>query len=189
MGLDTVELVMEIEDEFGIRIADDEAERITTVGQTVECVARHLAARRPPGPVVCTSARAFYRLRAALGERFNVPRSAVRPGTPVGTLVPACATGGDWHDVVARCDLRPEPFRWSSPFARQVPPPGTTVRELIAARSTGRAAGDDRFAGPNGQVALRLIFEKLAEVVSEQAGVKASDIGWDTRYVQDLNMG
>jgi acyl carrier protein len=33
MGLETVELVMQIEDEFGIEIPNEDAERIQTVGQ------------------------------------------------------------------------------------------------------------------------------------------------------------
>jgi len=34
-SLDVVEMVMAIEDEFGIEIPDEEAEKITTVGQVV----------------------------------------------------------------------------------------------------------------------------------------------------------
>lgn len=41
MGLDTVELVMEFEKYFGIRIPDSEAEKIYTLDDTVTCIARH----------------------------------------------------------------------------------------------------------------------------------------------------
>ena len=40
-SLDLVELVMELEDGYGIRIAEDEAERIKTVGQAVDFVLSH----------------------------------------------------------------------------------------------------------------------------------------------------
>jgi acyl carrier protein len=38
-SLDTVELVMEFEDEFEMSIPDEEAEKIRTIGQTVDYVA------------------------------------------------------------------------------------------------------------------------------------------------------
>ena len=37
-SLDTVELIMELEEEFGIEIPDDDAENITTVGAAVKYI-------------------------------------------------------------------------------------------------------------------------------------------------------
>ena len=37
-SLDTVELIMEFEEEFGIEIPDEDAENITTVGSAVEYI-------------------------------------------------------------------------------------------------------------------------------------------------------
>ena len=41
-SLDTVELVMALEEEFSTEIADDEAEKLTTVGKTVDYVLNSL---------------------------------------------------------------------------------------------------------------------------------------------------
>lgn len=41
-SLDTVELVMEFEDEFEMSIPDEEAEKIQTVGQAIDYIAEHL---------------------------------------------------------------------------------------------------------------------------------------------------
>lgn len=38
-SLDLVEMIMEMEDKFGVKIPDEEAEKIRTVGQAVEYVA------------------------------------------------------------------------------------------------------------------------------------------------------
>jgi acyl carrier protein len=43
-SLDLFELVMELEDGYGIRIPEDEAERIKTVGQAVDFVVLHVSA-------------------------------------------------------------------------------------------------------------------------------------------------
>jgi len=41
-SLDTVEIVMEIEDEFDIDVAQEDAEKIQTVGQAIDYVEAHL---------------------------------------------------------------------------------------------------------------------------------------------------
>ena len=40
-SLDTVELIMEFEEEFGIEIPDDDAENITTVGSAIEYIEKN----------------------------------------------------------------------------------------------------------------------------------------------------
>ncbi len=40
-SLDTVELIMEFEKEFGITIPDDDAEKITTVGDAISYITEH----------------------------------------------------------------------------------------------------------------------------------------------------
>lgn len=42
-SLDTVELVMALEDEFGMDIPDEEAEKLTTVGKALDYVLAHLS--------------------------------------------------------------------------------------------------------------------------------------------------
>jgi acyl carrier protein len=41
-SLDTVELIMELEEEFGLEIPDEDAEKLTTVGTVVEYVEKNM---------------------------------------------------------------------------------------------------------------------------------------------------
>jgi acyl carrier protein len=41
-SLDTVELVMALEEEFGIEIPDEEAEKITKVGEAIDYIMAHM---------------------------------------------------------------------------------------------------------------------------------------------------
>jgi len=40
-SLDLVELIMELEDQFGVKISDEDAQKIETVGQAVDYVTTH----------------------------------------------------------------------------------------------------------------------------------------------------
>ncbi len=42
-SLDLVELIMSLEEEFGMEIPDDDAEKITTVGEAVEYIDEHVS--------------------------------------------------------------------------------------------------------------------------------------------------
>ena len=48
-SLDTVELVMEFEDEFELSIPDEEAEKIQTVGQAIDYIKEHVAKSKQQG--------------------------------------------------------------------------------------------------------------------------------------------
>ena len=43
-SLDTVELVMELEDEFDLTIPDEEAEKLKTVGEAIDYIQKHIEA-------------------------------------------------------------------------------------------------------------------------------------------------
>ena len=42
-SLDTVELVMELEDEFDLTIPDEDAEKLKTVGEAIDYIQKHMA--------------------------------------------------------------------------------------------------------------------------------------------------
>lgn len=85
MGLDGVELVMEVEDRFAVELPDDEVSRIRTVADLAAIV----IARLPRGQNVCPTARMFYVIRRLLVADAGVRRNDVRPDSPLDKLIPS----------------------------------------------------------------------------------------------------
>jgi len=111
MGLDFVELILEVEEEFGIDIEDEEAEECSTVGALHRLVLSKLKAgkgRNGP-PTAC----AFWRLRQGLMEVAGVGRRRVRPETRLEELIPRRGRRAAWERLEARTGLRLPGFRLS----------------------------------------------------------------------------
>lgn len=79
MGLDGVELVMEVEDRFNIRIPDADAAHVRTVGDLSALAVRHV---RRCESAVCPTAAQFYRIRRSLSG-IGAWREGARPTTPI----------------------------------------------------------------------------------------------------------
>lgn len=75
MGLDGVELVMEIEDRYDIRLTDAECSAARTVADVAALIVAHL----PKYEGRCPTARAFYEFRQCAMTHGKVMRQAVRP--------------------------------------------------------------------------------------------------------------
>src|SRR5688572_24456515 len=86
MGLDSVELVMAIEEAFEIRIEDSEAEQLFAPRDVIELV---LLKTSRSFATECLTQRAFNRLRSGLVRYGEVKRQAVKPKTRIASLISA----------------------------------------------------------------------------------------------------
>lgn len=77
MGLDTVELVLAVEERFSIHIPNEVAARLETVGQMHQFVVEHLQQRDPPH---LTSDEVLTILTGVICDQLGVPRDRVVPG-------------------------------------------------------------------------------------------------------------
>ena len=84
MGLDAVEFVMEIEEEFGISIEDDEVVFFRTLGTVHDYLLEKCEGRKR---LDCPTRSAFYRLRRAMGVVLGIEPRSLRPTTPVLPLL------------------------------------------------------------------------------------------------------
>jgi acyl carrier protein len=94
MGLDSVELLMRIEEEFSIDLPDEDVSYVHTVGELYEVVLSKL--KTTPD---CLSSRAFYRTRRALVDVLGLPRRSIRPSTYLEPLFPPAHRKQLWSAV------------------------------------------------------------------------------------------
>jgi acyl carrier protein len=96
MGLDGVELIMAVEEKFGIEIADEEAQNVLTPRILYELVEKKI---RTIPTELCHSQRGFYILRRAFRAQFATNRKAFRPGVALDSLVPRQDRRRHWEEL------------------------------------------------------------------------------------------
>ena len=86
MGLDSVELVLATEEEFGIAIGDDDAINLTTPQKVADYVVSRLGTPEV-SPNRCLSQAGFYRIRSTLIRQFGARRGEIRPDSRIRDLL------------------------------------------------------------------------------------------------------
>jgi len=102
MGLDTVELIVSIEDQFGIAIPDAECETIATVQQMVDSVFEKIKIQ-PNNK--CLSQIVFYRIRKIL-EQFGHDKQKITPNTRMSDVLSTTNLAPDWKRLEAKLQLK-----------------------------------------------------------------------------------
>lgn len=97
MGLDGVELIMAVEDEFQIAISDSDAEQCVTVGKLVNVVHARL---RNSSSDPCLSQHGFYVVRKTLMDTLALKRSQIRPNTKLESLIPRPGRKDAWRKLI-----------------------------------------------------------------------------------------
>lgn len=107
MGLDTVELVMEIEEEFGVSLPDSEASQIETVGQVWRFLLNKTTGWQMSG--VCLSAATFYTLRR--GTQCLGIQQKLCPDTAIEEFLPKGDERHFWQRLAQATGLTLPPLR------------------------------------------------------------------------------
>jgi acyl carrier protein len=111
MGLEDLEIIMEVEEAFGIKIPDEDCTRILTVGGMAHYVENRLYGTTTPlAETRCATARGLYALRRAMMSTLGVERAAIRPKAKLRTLVPYSTRHQFWVSL-EREGLRAPPLR------------------------------------------------------------------------------
>ena len=98
MGLDGVELIMAVEEEFELVISDEEAGNVRTPGDLTDLVYSKLRKDRSDP---CQSQHAFYVVRNVLIKELGVRRDQIKPYTNLCTLIPKDNRKKIFQDVIS----------------------------------------------------------------------------------------
>ncbi|MGM0494850.1 MAG: hypothetical protein ACQER1_18095 [Armatimonadota bacterium] len=94
MGLEGVELILAVEDEFGIRVPEERAQEMETVRDLYDYIVDTLVSNRPG---VCPSMFVFYRMRRALGESLGLNRRSITPDSDFRELLAESTRPRHWE--------------------------------------------------------------------------------------------
>jgi acyl carrier protein len=103
MSLDSLELLMEVENTFGIQIPDLEAEEIGTVGDFYQCVLSKLEILPIEG---CRSQKLFYRFRRILADKYKISLKSITTTTPLENIIPKKNRKQAWRELEKRFVLK-----------------------------------------------------------------------------------
>lgn len=180
MGLDTVELVMDVENRFDITVDDRDAEHLATAGQLCDYVVSALRRRLPTSPSACLTAHQFYTVRSEFLREWDVGRGWVRPRTRLSGIIPARHRAAVWSRLSRRLGIHPSPL--NRPHRRRLGPT-STVADIV--RYQVSRVGEFLVGG---RLAEGAVWAAVREIVAEQTGVPLERIHRDDHLIYDLGM-
>ncbi|MEM7315271.1 MAG: phosphopantetheine-binding protein [Planctomycetota bacterium] len=181
MGLESVELVMAVEDRFGTSLPERELENLRTVGDLYDFVMQRI---RHQNGALCASASTFYQIRHILVGKFDVDRTAVRTATPLDELVNSPNRKRFWDEIasVFSWDLpRLVRSRWLQWNGDVFPSDFDTVKKLVK-WCVERNQITDEFGLSDAEA----VWDEVCKLVADVAGIDVSGLDRETSFVDHL---
>ncbi|MDR0775452.1 MAG: hypothetical protein LBE81_02285 [Azonexus sp.] len=182
MGLDGVELLLAVEEEFGISVDDADAATLATPGMLSDYVIARLG-NVGESKGRCLSQAGFYRIRSALVRQFGARRNEVRPDSPIRNFLNGNIRQ-QWVELKKAIDAPHLPWlrcRKSIAFPIHIVMPlGGLALLALAGVSSGWALVFVLFALP---LCAAIITNRLGDIVPENA----STVGALVPYVRFQN--
>jgi hypothetical protein len=181
MGLDSVELVMAIEEEFGVDIPDQDAENMITVGDVYDWVKLRIATSTP---MACLTQRVFYKLRRALVENYSVSRHTIKPETRLTDLLPVEVVEDGWPFLQMFIDLKTPPFKVANEILGfRLSHESLTMRELVDAliMINGKALSPQVDSEEE-------VWRRLVKVFVRQLSLNPEEVKYHARIARDLGV-
>lgn len=188
MGLDSVELVMAFEETFQISISDQEAERMRTPRDVIDCIAAKLDAKAGD-PVVVIRAKeesAWVHLTHALQGLGVMDGEVGRDQKLDDVFADRSSRQQRWRQLKEQLDVKAWPrLRWfglSTDFPSNLKTLGD-LSEWMSHHHLLRLTEDERQALTRGDIAFL-----VKHIILDQLGLQEEQYGEDKRFIEDLGL-
>ena len=180
MGLDTVELLMGFEEEFGIEIPDEVAERLTTVRELHDYLSNTLILVEP---MKCLSQKIFYKLRRGLIEIYKLQRKDITPNTLLSELVSYDQLQDGWPYLEMFIEMRTPSFEVSNKLLGFTLSSRTlNMEELVQSL----IKLNPKFLVPDDRPEIHDIYRRIVDVTVRQLNVNREEVHMDASWTKDL---
>src|SRR5689334_7854063 len=128
MGLDLVELVIRVEDTFGVQIPDRVAAELTTPKKVTDFILSRVEESDDPLP--CMSQKAFYSVRREFTHQLSLPRRQFTPDASLKEILPEERRDEVWKNIGSSLGVK----RWPALSRKSwlfMTPTVQSVRDLI----------------------------------------------------------
>jgi acyl carrier protein len=181
MGLDSVELVMAIEEEFGLEIKDEDAFYLTTVGEVFNYLRSKLT-KIPPED--CLTQKVFYKLRRALIENYGLRRQLISPNTLLSSLLSLKEIEEGWPYLQMFIDLRTPSYKKACDlFGLEFNVEILTLRQIVK-RLISLNIEKLNVLVPEDKD----IWDRLVGTIHKQTNVNLDEITMDAYFAKDLGV-
>lgn len=193
MGLDTVELVMNVEKHFGIHIPDKEAERILTVQDFADCVCKYVNVN---SHAKCKSQYLFYVLREYFVTEYLYDRIRFKPSTPIDDVIPMDGRDIVWDKLTDDFKMKLPSLRFGDVrndksifealfFSPDKPIADYTVRDMV---NWILALNHEKLIGLESIFSREEVYNVIVGIISYSCGINVVNIEPHHKIVDDLGI-
>lgn len=178
MGLDGVELIMAMEEEFDILLPDDELNQVRTVDDLYKLIkARHHGITTE----ICLSHHMFNKVRRALMNNFQLKRGQIKASIKLLDLVPEKDLKEGWPYLQLFEDLKIPELKFKLFFSGWSK--DTTIADLVRILVVTNGEDFRVMKGSDDDIWIRYV-----KVIQNQLNVPIGEIRLNARFAEDLGV-